>query len=178
MYMAMTIDRNKTQNFLWAVWAAQNTYSTSNANLMLLEVGIPENVSEWEKFDILYREKSLNGLSSHMWGDRVIGVDYVQENQVSWTDGYIQIIPEELELGDLTQDNIIDASDAAWILLAAAKEGSGQENAVLTEAQKKAADINLDGLIDAVDAAYILQYAVQNGSGDFSGSLSDFINHF
>ena len=79
------------------------------------------------------------------------------------------------ELGDLTQDEKVDASDAAMILVAAAKQGSGQDSG-LTEAQKTAADVNQDGKIDASDAAYILQYAAAKGAGAFAGTLSEYMS--
>ena len=79
------------------------------------------------------------------------------------------------ELGDLTQDEEVDASDAAMILVAAAKQGSGQDSG-LTEAQRTAADVNHDGKIDASDAAYILQYAAAAGAGVFSGKLSEYMS--
>ena len=81
----------------------------------------------------------------------------------------------QTELGDLTQDTVIDASDAAQVLVAAARQGSGLDSG-LTEGQKKAADINHDNKIDASDAAYILQYAAEKGAGVFFGTLSDFMN--
>ena len=109
-------------------------------------------------------------------GNAVISIinqnyDVVQINLTVISDN-----PEpELELGDLTQDEKVDASDAAMILVAAARQGSGLDSG-LTEAQKTAADVNHDGKIDASDAAYILQYAAAKGAGAFSGNLSDFMN--
>ena len=81
----------------------------------------------------------------------------------------------QAELGDLTQDEKVDASDAAMILVAAANQGSGQDSG-LTEIQKTAADVNHDGKIDASDAAYILQYAAAKGAGAFAGTLSEYMS--
>ena len=81
----------------------------------------------------------------------------------------------QAELGDLTQDEKVDASDAAMILVAAANQGSGQDSG-LTEIQKTAADVNHDGKIDASDAAYILQYAAAKGAGAFAGTLLEYMS--
>ncbi len=77
-------------------------------------------------------------------------------------------------LGDVTEDGLVDASDAAAILVAAAKLGSGAESG-LTETQEAAADVNGDGAINATDAAAILSYAAAIGSGSEDAKLEDFI---
>ena len=80
-------------------------------------------------------------------------------------------------LGDISQDTVIDAFDAARLLKASAESGAGTasveellleqfpvyedaENAVLY------ADINADAVINAEDAALILNYAAVSGSGE------------
>ena len=67
-------------------------------------------------------------------------------------------------LGDLNGDGLVNASDAADVLIAAAKLGAAGEHG-LTEAQAAAADLNADGVINASDAALILGYAAYIGAG-------------
>lgn len=68
------------------------------------------------------------------------------------------------DCGDLDGNRIINASDAAVLLMAAAVSGSGADSG-LTDAQIAAADLNADGALDAQDAALILQYAAYMGTG-------------
>ncbi len=76
--------------------------------------------------------------------------------------------------GDVNEDGKVDASDAAALLTAAAKLGSGAESG-LTEAQEAAANVNGDEAIDATDAAAILSYAAAVGSGNEDAKMEDFI---
>ena len=66
--------------------------------------------------------------------------------------------------GDLTRDDKVGAEDAAELLVAAAKMGSGGELSLLSD-QLTSADVNGDGAVDASDASMILQYAAAAGSG-------------
>ncbi len=68
-------------------------------------------------------------------------------------------------LGDVNGDRVINASDAALVLIAAAKLGA-EGISGLTEAQEKAADVNMWGDVNASDAALILQYAAIGGTGE------------
>jgi len=78
-------------------------------------------------------------------------------------------VPESpVSLGNLNGDNSIDATDAAFLLSAAAAAGAGGESG-LTAEQTAAADLNGDGAFDASDAALILMYAAYSGAG---GDLS------
>lgn len=81
---------------------------------------------------------------------------------------------EALALGDVNGDDNIDASDAAEILVEAARRGAGYESE-FTDAQITAADVNEDGAIDASDAAVVLVYAATVGAGSFTGTLRDFL---
>ncbi len=78
-----------------------------------------------------------------------------------------------LPLGDLSVDGIVDASDAAMLLVAAAAQGAGEAHG-LTAEQITAADLNADGTFDATDAALILQYAAYAGAGG-EGTLEEFL---
>ncbi len=76
-------------------------------------------------------------------------------------------------LGNLNGDDVIDSSDAAMLLIAAANEGvTGVSE--LTAAQQHAADVITDGICNAADAAMILRYAAYTGSGG-TASLSDWM---
>lgn len=78
-----------------------------------------------------------------------------------------------VSLGDLNEDDLVDAGDAAQILIAAAKLGSGLDSG-LTAVQTLAADVNADSVVNANDAAYVLRYAAYVGSGG-QDSMADFM---
>lgn len=80
----------------------------------------------------------------------------------------------EGQLGDVNGDGAINASDAAVILIAAAKLGAADESG-LTAAQEAAADVNGDKLINASDAAIILQYAATVGAGS-TDTLAEYLS--
>lgn len=61
---------------------------------------------------------------------------------------------QKYTLGDVDNDNAINAVDASWILQYAVNRRT------LTDIQFCAADIDKDGFVNAVDAGNILQYAV------------------
>lgn len=67
-------------------------------------------------------------------------------------------------IGDPDRNNVIDAVDAAAILLAAAAEGAGRDSG-LNNGQRFAADVNADGSMNAQDAACILEYGAYQGAG-------------
>ncbi|MBP0973210.1 MAG: hypothetical protein J5851_04820 [Oscillospiraceae bacterium] len=76
-------------------------------------------------------------------------------------------------LGDLNADGIVNASDAAQILIAAATLGAGEDPG-LSEAEQFAADVNGDGTINASDAAVVLIYAAAIGAGQ-DVKIEDFV---
>ncbi|MBE6848315.1 MAG: hypothetical protein E7502_00175 [Ruminococcus sp.] len=73
-------------------------------------------------------------------------------------------IERTLALGDINGDKIVDASDAAQILIAAAKMGSAGASGLNAD-QTYAADVNADTAVNAADAAFVLCYAAYVGSG-------------
>ena len=79
-------------------------------------------------------------------------------------------------LGDLNGDGTSNASDAAMLLIEAARVGSGKA-ASFTSAQKTAADIDSDGTVNASDAAQILIYAAAAGSGSFTGTMQNYVSY-
>lgn len=82
-------------------------------------------------------------------------------------DGTYETPVEELtaqSVGDMNADAVVNSTDAAELLIAAAAAGSGTDTG-LTAVQKYAADVNKDGTLDAVDASLILRYAAAVGTG-------------
>ena len=75
-------------------------------------------------------------------------------------------------LGDANADSIVNASDAAQVLISAAKVGAGGEASVPNEI----GDINGDEVTNASDAALILQYSAALGANTFEGSIVDYMN--
>ncbi|MDE5753217.1 MAG: hypothetical protein K2H89_01530, partial [Oscillospiraceae bacterium] len=112
---------------------------------------------------------------------RYIGVGYVDGNY--WTqlfvggvtreDGYL---PEKSQtlLGDVNQDGVVNAEDAALILVQSATLGAGQDNPFSEEAQK-VSDVNGDSLINAGDASAVLLYAASVAISSTTSSLPIFI---
>ena len=67
-------------------------------------------------------------------------------------------------LGNLNEDEAVNASDAALMLIEAATIGAGKD-ATFTAEQTARADVNGDKLVNASDAAFTLQYAAHIGAG-------------
>ncbi|MBQ4464968.1 MAG: hypothetical protein II916_03280 [Oscillospiraceae bacterium] len=67
-------------------------------------------------------------------------------------------------LGDPDGSGVVDASDAAVVLVAAARLGATGSDG-LTGSQRAASDVNADGTTDASDAAVILSFSAYAGSG-------------
>ena len=84
--------------------------------------------------------------------------------------------PQSAGLGDINEDNTVNASDAAQILIAAAAEGAGGGYG-LTDAQMQAADLNADGTVNASDAALVLIYAAYVGAEENPVSLEEFLKN-
>ncbi len=68
------------------------------------------------------------------------------------------------ELGDVNQDQNINAVDAAEILIYAVQVGCGAEPETYPDEWRSHADYNQDGEINATDAALILKFAAENGA--------------
>lgn len=81
----------------------------------------------------------------------------------------------ELEFGDINNDRLIDAVDAAAVLIEYANLSTGKDS-TLSDEQKKIADINGDGLIDAVDATFILRYYAKISTGG-NMTLAEFVEN-
>ncbi len=69
-----------------------------------------------------------------------------------------------LKMGDVNNDQTVDASDASLVLAEYAKVQTGG-NPTFTESQTNAADVNKDDVIDASDASKILAYYAAISTG-------------
>ncbi len=77
-----------------------------------------------------------------------------------------------LSVGDPDENGIVDAVDAAQILVRSALLGVGNN----AEADDYAVmDINADGIINANDAAYVLTYAAKAGASGNMPAFSDYV---
>jgi len=76
----------------------------------------------------------------------------------------LNLSAEEYALEDVTEDNKVNALDAARVLTASANIGSGQDSG-LTDAQFLRADYNQDGNVNASDASGILVFSAEQGAG-------------
>ncbi|MBQ6251780.1 dockerin type I domain-containing protein, partial [Ruminococcus sp.] len=66
-------------------------------------------------------------------------------------------------LGDVNNDNVINAIDASNILSHYAMSSTSKGGS-FTEAQVKAADVNSDGSVNSVDASCVLSYYAYNST--------------
>ena len=73
----------------------------------------------------------------------------------------------------LNLDGVINAKDAATVLIAAARLGTGGATG-FTDEQAISADVNNDGAINAKDANIILLYAAAVGTGNAT-NIKDYI---
>ena len=88
----------------------------------------------------------------------------------------VEVIPPDAEpypLGNVTGDEAINAKDAATVLIAAARLGTGGASG-FTDEQSDSADVNGDGAINAKDANLILLYAAALGTGNAT-NIKDYI---
>lgn len=89
----------------------------------------------------------------------------------SGTNTYIRFKADnELAIGDVNADSVIDASDASAVLKEYAALSTGSDS-TFTNEQKAAGDVNGDSIIDASDASTILRYYAYRSTGgdmDFS----------
>ncbi|MBP0972923.1 MAG: leucine-rich repeat protein [Oscillospiraceae bacterium] len=121
---------------------------------------------------------NADGTFDYHWEDPVAEEDYTRYH--AYKKLKLTPLSEHAEqptanaLGDLDNDGIVNASDAAKVLIAAAAMGAGEASG-LTDAQMTAADVNGDGTVNASDAAIILIYAAAVGAGDTDAKITDFV---
>lgn len=89
----------------------------------------------------------------------------------AWLSEYYGVF-DGCQPGDVNRDEKINASDAALILMAAAKLGGGNDDG-LSAKQRFAANVNGDESINASDASLVLIYAAAVGAGQKDAVLVD-----
>lgn len=102
-------------------------------------------------------------------GNKTIALECDLDND-GIVDQTVNAIEEEILLGDVTLDGIINGSDATLTLSAYTIISSGSKSS-LNEAQTKAADVDGDGIITGSDATLILRYYTMLSSGTIGGDI-------
>ena len=123
----------------------------------------PDDVGDYQAGDTFRVE--ITGLATHP--------DYTVH---FFRSGFPDDLAQEADslLGDVNLDGTVNATDAAEILIAAARSGAGEESG-LTAQQKQNADVNSDSEINASDAATVLMYAAAVGAGEADAKIEDFV---
>ncbi len=85
-------------------------------------------------------------------------------------DYFSKIKPQNLTVGDVNGDGMINAVDATQVLSTYAQLSTGSEE-LLNERLKKVADVNGDGLVNAVDATQILSIYASLSTGNAETGL-------
>ncbi len=117
--------------------------------------------SDWEAISIDADNEILSTCTIHFSDGSVL-------------QGSAPAVPEGI--GDLSGDAIVDANDAAMILVGSAAVGAGLPSG-LTSEQETAGDVNDDGDFNAIDAALILQYGVLAGTSE-GLTFEEFLSQF
>ncbi len=149
-------------------------YRQIEVNPGMLNTAYTMNVSEASTVRFYFDDYMYYGIANIMLnGDasEFKGTAYTDPDAIIDLDA----VPE-FSLGDVNLDGVVDATDASYVLIAAAAIGSGNESG-LTEEQETNADVNLDGAFDATDAAFVLQYAAAAGTG-YTGTPEEFFSQF
>lgn len=112
---------------------------------------------------------TVTGFDSSVAGECTVQIscDYAYGDDIltSRTSIYIKIVDSKVaNLGDVDINGVVDAADAADLLVAAAAIGAGNDSG-LNETQTANADVDGNGVLDATDAAWILRYAAYIGAG-------------
>lgn len=125
----------------------------------VLDTFIPASVKEIGTNALGYRTDAHSAMSVQVNGFIVNGAKgssaetYAAENGLDFLD------PDNCLIGDINNDNMIDAKDASAILAEYARASTGAETS-FSPWQKKIGDIKSDGIIDANDASRVLmEYA-------------------
>ena len=129
-------------------------------------------IDTYTRFDLLaYKYTGLNSMNFEL---NELGHQWLGERLTASLEGVLQKAPENTrELGDVNGDGVINAKDANYVLIAAAKIGTNQDSGLSKEAYD-AADVNGDKSINAKDANSILRYAAAVGTGQ-NPKITDFV---
>lgn len=135
----------------------------------LTTIDLPTTLTKVEKwaFDDCDAQTTINYAGTEeMWGKVEIETsinDTFLTATVNFGNNPPAVAPKA-GFGDANADNIVNAADAAMILVAAAAQVAG-EGTGFRETQAAAADVDGSGSFDATDAALVLQYAAYAGAG-------------
>ena len=77
-------------------------------------------------------------------------------------------VPDRSQAGDINFDSAVNASDAALILMASARIGTGESDG-LSDMQRSVADVNADAAINASDASIVLIRTAAHGAAASEG---------
>lgn len=119
----------------------------------LTDVYFDGSEERWNNVDIFYENEPLLNAVMHF-----------TDNDPPTEPSIPDVPTSKPSVADLNADNVINATDAALLLSAAASYGAGGGSGMTAE-QEIAADVNQDGAFDALDAALVLQYAAYAGAG-------------
>ena len=143
-------DPNKDGTWSWAD-GSELTYSNWHSG---------EPSSQNEMYGMYYYKFSDGTWNDGVWGDNTTAF----------------ICEWEYKLGDINNDDIIDAVDASSVLAYYAMISTNKDGGY-NECQKFAADVNNDGQVNAVDASNILAYYayISTAEGEVK-TLAEFMN--
>ncbi|MEE5991721.1 MAG: dockerin type I domain-containing protein [Oscillospiraceae bacterium] len=79
-----------------------------------------------------------------------------------------------ISIGDLVQDDVINAGDAALILQCSAEMGAGAVNS-FSSLQVLEADVDQNGICNAEDATIILRYSAEVAAGNYTGEFKNYL---
>ena len=80
----------------------------------------------------------------------------------------------QITLGDVNEDGLVDATDASAVLIEYANLSTGG-NGTFSDEQKSAADVNFDNMIDATDASAILTFYSYLSTGGIENDMRKWI---
>ena len=105
--------------------------------------------------------------------DKLVYAPDEKQDVILFKDWYSGMRLSDIQLGDVTDDGIIDGRDATAVLTEYAMTSTGKKSQ-FNEDQIKAADVNKDNIIDGRDATNILTYYAYTSTGH-NISLEEFI---
>ena len=105
--------------------------------------------------------------------DKLVYAPDEKQDVIMFKDWYSGMRLSDIQLGDVTNDGIIDGRDATAVLTEYAMTSTGKKSQ-FDEDQIKAADVNKDNIIDGRDATNILTYYAYTSTGH-NISLEEFI---
>ena len=81
---------NEKESFMWTAWASGSEVNTKTGNLIWLNVTLPRTAAAGDSYTIDYADWSKAD-KPHIWSNLNTKEDWVQSDDVTWTDGTITI---------------------------------------------------------------------------------------